>query len=164
MKCHVFHGISSGVINEGKHLDNNPSAEAITARRPGRPKGLPKPTGSGRQKGTPNKIGKEARDLADRYTPKAFRRLGELLDNPDPKVVAIAAQQILDRRYGRPVNPQEVTGKDGTPLGEFRRESDLDVARRLAFILERGRRVLDETVASGGENVVPMPKGNRNAS
>ena len=103
---------------------------------PGRPKGLPKPPGSGRQKGTPNKVGKEARELADKYTAKAFATLGRLLDSKDERVAAMAAQQLLDRRFGKPSVATEITGKDGAPLIEAEPEmSNLELAKLILFQL-----------------------------
>lgn len=119
----------------------NASLEVLGAavrRRPGRPKGLPKPAGSGRQPGTPNKVGQEARDLAAKYTPKAFKRLGELAQHPDPKVAVLAIQQILDRRFGKPIAPSEISGPDGTPLIPPPDVSDIDLARLTVFLLAKG--------------------------
>ena len=118
--------------------DNNSSPEVLGAavrRRPGRPKGLPKPAGSGRQPGTPNRVGKEARELADKFTPNAFKRLGQLANHPDPKVAILAIQQILDRRYGKPMAPSEIGGPGGTPLIPAPEMSDTELACLLAFKL-----------------------------
>lgn len=126
------------MTDESKHSDNIGTEEQPVRRRPGRPKGLPKPPGSGRQKGTPNKVGRDARELADKYTPQAFATLGKLLANPDPKVQAIAAQQILDRRFGKPVSPQEISGPDGTPLHPPAEQmDDRELGYLVAFMLAR---------------------------
>jgi len=74
----------------------------MTAARPkGRPKGLPK-TG-GRQKGTPNKLTAEIKEVASQYGEEAIETLVELMrgDN-NPQVQRAAAEALLDRGYGRP--------------------------------------------------------------
>lgn len=128
----------STIMGDFDILSNEPSNQGPESdpavRRPGRPKGLPKPLGSGRQKGTSNKVGKEARELANKHTPKAFATLAKLLDNPDARVAAIAAQQILDRRYGKPVNPTELTGRDGVPLVDTPQMSDFTLANMVLFV------------------------------
>lgn len=135
-------------MNEGsKHLDNNELLEVLLPRRPGRPKGLPKPPGSGRQKGTPNKVGLAARELAAKHTPKAFATLAKLLDSSDPRVAAMAAQQILDRRFGKPISPTEITGRDGAPLLEPAPMSDIELARLVTFSLSKAV----QTLGSDGE-------------
>lgn len=131
------------MTDDSKHSDNNSTSDVLGAavrRRPGRPKGMPKPPGSGRQPGTRNRVGKEARELAGKYTEKAFKRLGELAQHPDPKVAVLAIQQILDRRFGKPVSPQEIAGPGGTPLIPVPEMSDLEVARRISFMLSRAAR------------------------
>ena len=122
--------------------DNNPASEVLGAavrRRPGRPKGLPKPEGSGRKPGTPNRVGKEARELAGRYTTKAFKRLAEMLDSKDDKAAAIACREILDRAFGKPVSPQEITGANGTPLVPVAELTNHQRAKKLLFLIAKAR-------------------------
>lgn len=122
--------------------DNNPASEVLGAavrRRPGRPKGLPKPEGSGRKPGTPNRVGKEARELASKYTTKAFKRLGELAQHPDPKVAVLAIQQILDRRFGKPVSPSEISGPDGAPLIPVPELTNMMRAKKLLFMVAKAK-------------------------
>ena len=128
----------------------NASSEAVLGtaarRRPGRPRGLPKPEGSGRKPGTPNKVGKEARELAGRYTTKAFKRLAVMLDSKDDKAAAIACREILDRAFGRPVSPSEISGPNGTPLHPKPLMSDTELARFMCFTLAKG-------AAEAGEDI-----------
>lgn len=87
-------------------------------RRPGKPKGHPKPPGSGRAKGTPNRATKEIREIAQRHGPTAIRELVRLMTKSDNEATRLkAAQELLDRGYGRPVTPQEITGPEGAPVG-----------------------------------------------
>ncbi len=66
----------------------------------------------GRQKGTPNKVSNEARQLAGVHGPDAIERLAWLLKNGEPHAVQVsAARELLDRAYGKAPQPQ--TGADG---------------------------------------------------
>lgn len=109
-------------------------------RRPGRPKGLPRPPGAGRAKGTPNKVTRDIREAASRHGPKALAALVKLLGHPDPKIVSGAAQQVLDRAYGRPMSPTELTGRDGAPLVPTPEVSDQELAHLLLFQLNKAAR------------------------
>lgn len=147
--------------NPSNSEPENPSPEvlgAVTRRRPGRPKGLPKPEGSGRKPGTPNKVGKEARDLASKYTAKAFRRLATMLDSKDEKVAAIAVREILDRAYGKPVSPSEISGPGGTPLVPAPEMSDHELAIMTMHLLIRGGVVENEPLSHARKPRVIEPK------
>lgn len=144
-----FYDIIHGVDEETNISDNNSSSEVLGAtvrRRPGRPKGLPKPPGSGRQKNTPNKVTRDIREAASKHGTKALAALVRLLDSPDPKIVATAAREVLDRAYGRPMTPSEISGPDGKPLrsevlhADVSEMSNLDVVRRLLFAANREAR------------------------
>ena len=100
---------------------------------------MPKPEGSGRQPGTPNRVGKEARELAGKYTVKAFKRLAEMLDSKDDKAAAIACREILDRAFGKPVSPQEITGANGTPLVPVAELTNHQRAKKLLFLIAKAR-------------------------
>jgi hypothetical protein len=131
------------MIDTDKQMDNISALDALIPRRPGPLKGLPKPPGSGRKRGTPNKVGKEARELAAKYTDKAFEALAKLLDSADERVVAIAAQQLLDRRFGKPSVSTEITGKDGAPVIEPAAPvSDIEAARAIMFRLAKAEQHL----------------------
>lgn len=68
-----------------------------------RPKGSGKTAGSGRKKGTPNKIVTDVRELAQGYGPEAITTLVELMRDADFETVRVAAaKELLDRAYGRP--------------------------------------------------------------
>lgn len=141
-------GIYCLVSDDSKQSVNISPETMAVRRRPGRPRGLPKPEGSGRQPGTPNRVGKEARELAAKYTPMAFKRLGELAKHPDPKVAVLAIQQILDRRFGKPISPSEISGPDGAPLVPASPMTNFELANLVCFALANG-------VASEG---VEMPR------
>jgi hypothetical protein len=47
------------------------------------------------------------REMARAYLPAALKKIGELIDNPDPRVALAASQEILNRIFGRPVQAVE---------------------------------------------------------
>ncbi len=72
--------------------------------RPGRPKGLPK-TG-GRAKGTRNIYGNDVRTLAQPYAELAIAVLAAIMETSEHDACRVAAaRELLDRAYGRPLQP-----------------------------------------------------------
>ncbi|API58748.1 hypothetical protein BSL82_04980 [Tardibacter chloracetimidivorans] len=115
-------------------------------RRPGKPKGHPKPPGSGRQKGTPNRITRDVREAAQKHSAKAIAELVRLLKDTDSRVRVAAARELLDRAHGKPVSPQEITGRDGGPVA-WESSSPVqrrETARSIAFVLAQGLRGADD--------------------
>ena len=125
------------MVEDANISDNIEPSEAPIPRRPGRPKGLPKPPGSGRKKNTPNRVTRDVREAAAKHGPKALQAFVKLLGHPDPKIVSVAAREILDRAYGKPISPSEITGKDGEPLVPARAMSDRDLAQMIVFTLSK---------------------------
>lgn len=82
----------------------------------GRPKGLPK--SGGRQKGTPNKITADIRELAQQFGEEAIKSLVEIVrDGEAPHAARVAAiKEVLDRGYGKAKQGVELTGAEGGPL------------------------------------------------
>ena len=56
--------------------------------------------------GRPKVVG-EIRELARQHAPAAFTRVCELVQSQDPRIALAAAQEILNRAYGRPVQAIE---------------------------------------------------------
>ena len=79
------------------------------------------------------------KELARAYTKEALDTLIEVMqDKEAPHAARLTAScAILDRGHGKPVQMTEITGKDGGAI-ETMDISDIDIARRVAFILERG--------------------------
>jgi hypothetical protein len=63
----------------------------------------------GRQKGTPNKVTADVRELAQAFGPDAINCLSEIMmDKAQPAAARVSAsKEILDRAYGK--SPQPVT-------------------------------------------------------
>lgn len=82
----------------------------------GRPKGLPK-TG-GRQKGTPNKITADIKEIAQSFGEEAITHLVEIARNGNapPAARVAAVKEILDRGYGKAKQDVELTGANGGPV------------------------------------------------
>lgn len=159
-------------MNDDDNIPANKASELKPlGRRPGPPKGVERPPGAGRKKGTPNRATRDVREAAQKHTAKALKTLVQLLADPDSRVQATAARELLDRAHGKPMTPTEVTGKDGAPLsaGGFNlhqsRTEDIDLARRITFLLKRGEQsmqdAMQEALQNGeaGPNVVPISKG-----
>jgi hypothetical protein len=72
-----------------------------------RPKGSEKTRGSGRTKGTPNRITRDVRLVAREFTAEAIRTLASIMRRKtahDQARVA-AAKELLDRGWGKPTQP-----------------------------------------------------------
>jgi hypothetical protein len=64
--------------------------------------------GSGRKKGTPNKVTAEIKQLAQQYGPEAIAELARLATKAESEAARVAAiKELLDRGYGRAVQPIE---------------------------------------------------------
>ena len=68
----------------------------------------------GRQKGTPNKAGRELREIARQYTDEAIDVLVATMRKGEMPFALTAVNQLLDRGHGKPA--QALTGGDGGDL------------------------------------------------
>lgn len=123
------------------------------SRRPGPAKGTPRPSGSGRKPGTPNRITKDVREAAQKHGSKALKKLVDLMSDKDPRVSLAATREILDRAYGRPVSPQEISGKDGAPL--LPPTDERESAKAIAYVLSKAAK--DAGVYRMGKASDPAP-------
>jgi hypothetical protein len=70
--------------------------------------------GSGRKKGTPNKVTAEIKELAQKYGPEAIAELARLATNAESEAARVAAcRELLDRGNGRAVQPIQGTMEYG---------------------------------------------------
>jgi hypothetical protein len=90
------------------------------------------PGQSGNPSGRPRIVG-EVQSLARRHTKRAIKTLSEIMqdEKAPPAARVAAASAILDRGYGRPIQPQHHTGEINLSLAErieqaFRRLGDDD--------------------------------------
>lgn len=67
--------------------------------------------GAGRKKGVPNKSTAAVKDIAAKYTDRAWQRLADLLESEDEKTAMAAVKELFDRAYGKA--PQSLTGEGG---------------------------------------------------
>lgn len=67
-----------------------------------------KPGQSGNPSGRPKVVG-EIKALAREKAPAAFKKIVDLLQSDDERVVFVAAQEILNRAYGKPTQYVDVT-------------------------------------------------------
>ena len=97
--------------------------------------------GSGRKKGTPNKVTAEIKELAQKYGPEAIAELARLATQAESEAARVAAiKELLDRGYGRAVQPIEGSMTYGVSeqLAELFRENvngtlGGEIARRAAL-------------------------------
>ena len=83
---------------------------AISAKRQ-------KVPGSGRRKGVPNRVTREIRELAQKYTNRAVKQVWKLAqDAKDEDVQLRAITLLLAYAHGKPTQRQELTGADGERL------------------------------------------------
>lgn len=70
---------------------------------------------SGNPSGRP-KVDFEVREAARLHGSAAITKLIEIMEGEDRRLALAAAQAILDRGYGKPVQGVEMTGADGADL------------------------------------------------
>lgn len=69
--------------------------------------------GSGRKKGTPNRLTSSLKQYAAQYGTEAIDKLVEVMRNPEAPLnsVVAAARELLDRGFGKPIQSVEVSGE-----------------------------------------------------
>lgn len=97
----------------------------------------PKAGKAGRPKGSRNRVSREVKEIALRKGPKMLRLLESLAEKAkDERTQLAAVTEYLNRAYGKPISPTEISGKDGAPI-ETHNVTDIDVGRRIAFVLAK---------------------------
>lgn len=116
------------------------------------------PRKPGRPKGSRNRRTVLGSEHLSSLTPKAKRRLAEIVQKGEPELAMKAAELILAYCYGRPVQAGEISGPDGGPIegGALGDRDDIELARRVAFTLSQGQRALD-----GGATLAREPRRRR---
>ena len=76
-----------------------------------------KPGVSGNPGGRP-KVAAEIRDLARDHGPAAIQRLVDLMNSKNEGVAVRAAEALLDRGYGRPMQGIELKNQERAPMNE----------------------------------------------
>jgi hypothetical protein len=100
--------------------------------------------GAGRPKGALSRATKEQKatleELARAHTDTALLVLVEVAQSSESDAARVsAANAILDRGYGKPKQGLEHSGPEGGPI-ETTGLDELEIARRLAILLEQGAR------------------------
>src|SRR5205085_1864023 len=136
----------------GQHLANSPTSR----RTRGRAKGSPKPPGSGRKPGTPNHVTRDVREATQKKGAAALRELWKLCTSAtDEKVRKAALDTWLSYAFGRPVDRQEITGKDGEPFAGL--ADPADAPRRIAFLLAQGAKEAEPLILEPRPRPAPPP-------
>ena len=106
-------------------------------------KGEPK-TG-GRTAGTPNKSTAEIRELAGQYAPAALAELARLGTHANSEQARVSAcKEILDRAFGK--STQIMERNDEVIKEDL---DDLELARKLVFLLTKGAQELEDRHPTG---------------
>jgi hypothetical protein len=117
--------------------------ELPVSRGPGAPKGRPKPAGSGRRPGVKNRVTREIRALAGKYSLRALRHTWKLAQEAQDQTVQLKALELLlAYAHGKPSQTTLIGGDGGDPV-KMQQMQDLmadprEVARRVGLILYRG--------------------------
>ena len=99
----------------------------------------PKTGKAGRPKGSRNRVSREVKEIALRKGPKMLRLLESLAEKAkDERTQLAAVTEYLNRAYGKPISPTEISGKDGSPI-ETSDVSKIEVARRILNMIEEAK-------------------------
>jgi hypothetical protein len=158
---------------------SEPAARASDAqRRPGRPKGLGRVVGSGRAKGTKNRFSQDLREmilsrgrpielLCDISSGRKIR-IGPQAGPGDPQYTfptlaqRIEAAALLMRKVAPDLSASTIeattaaTVRHESDLGDGRLPDELEVARQIAFILDRARRRIEERRGASEPTLEPV--------
>lgn len=97
----------------------------------------------GRKAGTPNKATADVKALARAHGPAAINELARLAKDAESEQARVSAcREILDRAYGKAMQPTEISGPDGGPI-ETKQMSGDELAREVAFVLASAIRKQD---------------------
>jgi hypothetical protein len=103
--------MSSRASQKQKHSWLVTATDQPAPARYGRGIGAPfKKGASGNPSGRPKIVG-EIKELARAKAAEAFKTVCELLNDVDPRIRMVAAQEILNRAYGKPTQTVDVTHK-----------------------------------------------------
>ena len=85
-------------------------------------KGKPRPPGAGRRKGTPNKVTKDVKALAQKYMASAIQELARLALKAENEATRVAAlKELLDRACGKAPAAVLLSGDPESPLALIER-------------------------------------------
>lgn len=120
---------------------------------------------SGNPSGRP-KVPKDVREAvlksASEFSVQAMKILCALAKNAKtpPSIRLHAIDVILNRSLGKPLSTHEVTGLDGSKLmPDAEQYSYLELARRMAFILNRGAKEQAAAAKQDDKPVAELPPG-----
>ncbi len=128
--------------------------ELPVSRGPGAPKGRPKPAGSGRRPGVKNRVTREIRELAGKYSLRAVKQTWKLAQEAKDQTVQLKALELLlAYAHGRPSQTQLIGGAGGEPIRQrldlAGGHPDKELARRLALMFLRADEQPEEAPVDG---------------
>lgn len=84
--------------------------------------------------------------MLEAATPKAVRRLIELIDDADPKVAAACANSVLDRLFGRPTQSVDAKVEQTTSIQQAHLQALREINKRREAQLDAERCLVDAKV------------------
>lgn len=117
---------------------------------------------AGRPKGSRNRVSREVKEIALRKGPKMLRLLESLAEKAkDERTQLAAVTEYLNRAYGKPISPTEISGPDGAPLSpSFNDISPIEqrsIARNIAFVLARAAKDTPPAEPEALPDPAPLP-------
>lgn len=107
-------------------MADNSDQSATRRRGPGRPF---RPGQSGNPGGRP-KDTDDVRQMAQRHTPEAITRLVAWMRSENPKASVTASLALIERGYGRPLQPMDITQRTKLDLTRLS-DSELSALEQL---------------------------------
>ena len=122
----------------------------VVPRKPGRPKGLPKPPTSGRKRGTRNRVTREIAEIAQKHGKAIVAGLmKEFKATDDLDVKVKIASLVLSYGFGQPTRRSEVSGPDG---GAIQQQTQIiEASQRVAAAMAEVAHEEDPAEAMGDE-------------
>jgi hypothetical protein len=99
----------------------------------------------------------DVRQAAGEYTIPAVKALARLLKSKNEQIVHLAARELLDRRWGKAVQPMALAAAVASVDTDPR--SQIDIARRIAFALELGLRAAQQQETETIDQDPEVPDG-----
>jgi hypothetical protein len=87
---------------------------------------------SGNPGGRP-KVALEIRELAQENSPRALRKLAALIDSEDERVAMSAAEAILDRAIGKPIQATAQVDSEGNDIAQVEMTKN-ELVRRIVYL------------------------------
>jgi len=124
-----------GMDSAGNPQANTAAGNGADFEAPVEPLLRPRPPG--RPRGSRNRRTLLGNEFLRTLGPKAKKRLSRIIEGDDDELALRAALVVLHYTYGKPIEAREISGPDGEPVSFDTGAGEVDLARRVALLLER---------------------------